>query len=161
MHILLFKECTVMNQPHKQCITRHEVSSVQLLSEKMEAEDQPRKDGEMERPIPTVWRPIFRQIVQSFVTHDYYVKSRPHEVSPIDAATAKQIREYIDDYGEKLIELPEGAWESSVCIWMEDHWDVLIDLWSEAEGRSDLVLSATVSESSEGYIFNVYMVYVP
>lgn len=127
----------------------------------MEIEVHPIKDGEMERPIPTVWRPFFCKIVQSFVAHDYYVKSRPREVSPIDDATAKQIREYIEDYGEKLIELPDETWDSSVCIWMGNHWEVLIDLWSEAEGPSDLVLSATVSESSEGYIFNVYMVYVP
>lgn len=60
-----------------------------------------------------------------------------------------------------LIELPDETWESSICMWMGNHWDVLIDLWTEAEGRSDLVLSAQVTESDNSFVVNVDMIYVP
>ncbi|WP_423252184.1 DUF7668 domain-containing protein [Vibrio vulnificus] len=46
-------------------------------------------------------------------------------------------------------------------MWMETHWDVLIDLWTETEGLSDLVLQAKVFESKDGYKYQIEMVYVP
>ena len=119
------------------------------------------KDESNELPIPSVWRPIFRQIVKAFVIYDYRLESAVSGVMPISAATAEHVEQYISDYGETLIELPEETWESSVCIWMGDRWDVLVDLWSLEEGRSDLVLSMHVSESTAGFAFEVYMVYVP
>ena len=119
------------------------------------------KDEENELPIPTAWRPTFRYIVNSFANKDYSLSERPREVSPISEDTATQIRDYIEDYGEKLVELPEASWETSVCIWMGNEWDVLIDLWTASEGQSDLVLSAKVAESTDGFNINVYMVYVP
>ena len=79
-------------------------------------------------------RPIFSRIVNAFATQDY---------------------------GEELVKLPEESWDTSICIWMGDRWDVLIDLWTATEGRSDLVLSAGVSEKDEGQIVNIEMVYVP
>ena len=82
-------------------------------------------------------------------------------VSTVPKETANQIKEYIEEYGEELIQLSEETWESSICIWMGTHWDILIDLWTEEEGRSDLVLEAWVSENGGGYIFDIGMVYVP
>jgi len=35
------------------------------------------------------------------------------------------------------------------------------DLWTEEEGRSDLVLSGSVSETADGYRFTLRLVYVP
>ena len=75
--------------------------------------------------------------------------------------TAEQIREYIHEYGAKLVELPAASWDTSVCIWTGDHWDALIDLWTEEEGRSDLVLQVRVSEAADGYAVTIHMVHVP
>jgi hypothetical protein len=119
------------------------------------------KDEDGQRPIPTAWRPVFRQIVQALVAKDYRLSAGIAGVAQVSAETAKQIEGYIEDYGETLVELPEKTWESSVCIWMGQDWDVLIDLWTMGEGRSDMVLSARVSESISGYQFRVEMVYVP
>jgi len=119
------------------------------------------KDAETERPIPSAWRAVFRDIVKAFSNHDYQLKIGIPKVAPISDATAKQIEESVQNYGEKLTELSEETWRSSVCIWMGERWDVLIDLWSVSEGRSDLVLSARVTEEYGGYVFHVYMVYVP
>ena len=44
---------------------------------------------------------------------------------------------------------------------MRDHWDALIDLWTEEEGSGDLVLRVRVSEVDSEFLVAVYMVYVP
>lgn len=119
------------------------------------------KDKENELPIPTVWRPIFCEIVEAFVMEDYRLSSRISEVESVSKETSDQIKEYIQDYGEKLVSLPEESWDTSIYIWMGSWWDVLIDLWTESEGRSDMVLSARVYESEGGYKIVIQMVYVP
>lgn len=119
------------------------------------------KDEDNQLPIPSEWRQLFVDIVNSFVSKDYLISSGVDGVSPVSQETAAQIEEYINDYGETLIALPSETWESSICLWMGDSWDILIDLWTESEGRSDLALSATVKESESGYIVHVGMVYVP
>ena len=116
---------------------------------------------DIELAIPTIWRPIFSNIVNSFVEHDFGIRTGMRGVAPISNETAKQIEEYIDDYGETLIELSENTWDSSVCMWMGNRWDVLIDLWTEREGHSDLVLNAQVTEVGTDYLVSIYMVYVP
>ena len=119
------------------------------------------KDEDNQLPIPSEWRQLFVDIVNSFVSKDYLISSGLDGVSPVSQETAAQIEEYINDYGETLIALPGETWESSICLWMGDSWDILIDLWTESEGRSDLALSATVKESKSGYIVHVGIVYVP
>ncbi|MES2039674.1 MAG: hypothetical protein V4495_17810 [Pseudomonadota bacterium] len=119
------------------------------------------KDSESEAPIPSAWRPILKNIVEAFVRQDYRLADGVPGVTPVSEETATQIRQYINKYGEKLIALPEESWDTSVCIWMGDHWDVLVDLWTDEEGSSDLVLQVHVSEVPSGYAMTVYMVYVP
>ncbi|EPQ9986684.1 DUF7668 domain-containing protein [Vibrio vulnificus] len=116
---------------------------------------------EVQRPIPTVWRQTFCQIVSSFVDHDYLLNRSLEGLVPVAQDIAEQIETYVKDYDENLVALPEQTWNSSVCMWMETHWDVLIDLWTETEGLSDLVLQAKVFESKDGYKYQIEMVYVP
>lgn len=119
------------------------------------------KDANSERPIPTAWRNVIKSIVSSFVRHDYRLTTSIPWVAPVQLETAEQIENYIKVYGVELTELPEETWNSSVCIWMGSRWDAIIDLWSRSEGRSDLTLSLHVSETNNGFEFNIYMVYVP
>lgn len=119
------------------------------------------KDEEHERPIPTVWRSIFSNVVDALVKKDYSLSCGVTGVTVVSNETAIHIKEYIQDYGEELIQLSDETWESSIYIWMGGHWDVLIDLWTAGEGRSDLVLSAQVSEKDNGYAIDIGMVYVP
>jgi hypothetical protein len=132
-----------------------------MTEEKPMREVTPVKDEENQQPIPTAWRPVFREVVRHFVDRDYCIRSGIKGVALLSDDTASQIEEYISDYGEVLTELPEETWDTSVCMWMGNRWDVLIDLWTLGEGRSDLVLSARVSESEEGFLFDIGMVYVP
>ncbi|MBF6023964.1 DUF7668 domain-containing protein [Lysobacter niastensis] len=113
-----------------------------------------------ERPIPVAWRQTFREIVAAFVAADYRLVTGVPGVEPVSTETATQIHTYISDYGATLVALPEEAWESSVCIWMGSHWDTLIDLWAQEEGRSDLVLQARVTDIPS-FSVKVHLVYVP
>ena len=119
------------------------------------------KNSENEGPVPSTWRPILQSIVSAFVRHDYRLAEGILGVAPVSEKTATQICKYIQEYGAKLVELPQQSWDTSVCIWTGDHWDALIDLWTEEEGCSDLVLQVHVSEVGNEYVVTVYMVYVP
>ncbi len=119
------------------------------------------KDDENEHPIPTVWRSTFTRIVDAFVQKDYSLSCGVTGVSSVSNETASHIKEYIEDYGEELVQLSNETWNSSVCIWMGSHWDVLIDLWTAGEGCSDMVLGARVSEGANGYVIDIGIVYVP
>lgn len=48
-----------------------------------------------------------------------------------------------------------------MSLWMGDKWEVLVDLWTEEEGPSDLVLHLYVREDRVEYRSEVYLVYVP
>lgn len=119
------------------------------------------KNEEEEFPIPNIWRPTFKAIANAFVEKDYSLKSEIKNVNPISVETAEQIKEYIEDYGEKLIELPNEAWNSSVCICYGNYWNILIDLYTKNEGLSDLVLNAEIRERDNEYIINIKSVFVP
>jgi hypothetical protein len=95
----------------------------------------------------------------AFVQRDYRLSAGVPGVEPVTNETAAHIEKYIEDYGETLVELPEETWDSSVCIWQGKGWDALVDLWTRAEGRSDLVLSARIFESDRGLKFYINMVY--
>jgi hypothetical protein len=119
------------------------------------------KDESKQQPIPTLWRPVFTQVISALKSGDYRLKAAVPGVERPSIETAEQIKRAIAAYGGTLIELPEETWESSVCMWYRTHWDALIDLWTEEEGRSDLVLNAQISENSSGYFFKIHMVFVP
>jgi len=82
-------------------------------------------------------------------------------VCAIPAEQQARIADNIKEYGAHPVELPEQSWDTSVCQWMGGYWDALIDLFTEEEGRSDLVLSLRVTERVGGYRFEVMSVHVP
>jgi len=119
------------------------------------------KDESEQQPIPTAWRPVFCAVVSAFVEHDYRLESGVSGVEPLSVDVAVRIQNYIKEYGATLVPLPEETWNSSICMWYGDYWDVLVDLWTHEEGRSDLVLSARVREEKLGFGFQIELVYVP
>jgi hypothetical protein len=119
------------------------------------------KDPKNAGPIPSAWRATLQNVVDAFVRHDYCLADGVAGVAPVSEETATQVRTYIQEYGAKLVSLPQESWATSVCIWMGDHWDALIGLWTEDEGSSDLLLRVHVSEVDSEFLVTVYMVYVP
>ena len=119
------------------------------------------KDEASEHPVADAWRRPLREVVEAFVRRDYGLSDGVEGVKAVSPATAMQIESRIADYGATLVDLPEQAWETSVSQWMGTHWELLVDLWTAEEGRSDLVLSCKVREGAAGYSVELYMVYVP
>ena len=113
-----------------------------------------------QQPIPISWRQTFREIAAAFAAADYGLVAGVPGVEPISTETATHIQRYINDYGATLVALPEETWGSSVCIWTGHHWDALVDLWTQEEGRSDLVLHAHVTDTPI-FSVKVHLVYVP
>ena len=104
---------------------------------------------------------MLREVVRRFVEGDHHLAQGVPGVERVSAATAEQVRDCLADYGATLIELPDDTWQTSVAQWMKTHWDVLVDLWTAEEGRSDLVLEGKVVETSTGPRLTIHMVYVP
>ncbi|WP_429000558.1 DUF7668 domain-containing protein [Stenotrophomonas rhizophila] len=116
------------------------------------------KDGENEIAVPQAWRPTLAAIVDALIQGGE--PSLP-QVTLQDPDVWASAQESIRAYGAHLKRLPDESWSSSVCIWYGDFWNVLVDLYTEEEGRSDLVLQAHVYEVGEGYRYEVVLVYVP
>lgn len=119
------------------------------------------KDPDVAHPIAGAWRPMLCEVVRRFVQEDYHLARSVRGVEPVSAATAEQVRDSLADYGATLVNLPDDTWRTSVAQWMGTHWEVLVDLWTVEEGRSDLVLAGDVVETSAGARLTVRMVYVP
>jgi hypothetical protein len=119
---------------------------------------------EDETPIPHRWRGTFIAIVDSLMRGDARVGEGIDNVEPLSEDDSTACRENIEDYGSvTLIPLPEGTWDTSVASWWDGiRWDCLVDLWTAEEGRSDLVLHATVFEDPEGgFRIHPGLIYVP
>jgi len=127
----------------------------------MSNEIAPQKDETQAHPVPNAWRETFFNIVKAIAAGDYDRIASVKSVAPVSSAIARQIRSYIADYGETLTELSDESWNSSISQWTGTHWDVLVDLWTEESGASDLVLSTRVFEVAEGFRFEIDSVHVP
>jgi hypothetical protein len=122
---------------------------------------QPVKDKDKAHPIPDAWRAHLREIVKALAERDYGLSRGIPCVAPASTATADQIRAYVTDFGEELVDLPDETWNSSLSQWMGTHWDVLVDLWTVESGRSDLVLNVRVFEAEKDFRFEIDSVHVP
>ena len=119
------------------------------------------KCEDQELPVPTEWRGPLAQIVECLASGNF------SELSSLPAVTLERgwgwqaIEIYIRDYGNKLTSLPEESWRTSVYLWMNGYWEVLVDLFTVEEGPSDLVLFVRVHPREGSYIFQVGSVHVP
>lgn len=118
------------------------------------------KDEESQIPVPEAFRPLIRDIVRALAAGNYELAGGVTNAD-VTIRDAKQAREYVADYGETLVELPDAAWSTSVCRWMRTHWDVLVDLWTSESGGSDLVLHLRVHETDRGLRFVATSLHVP
>lgn len=115
-------------------------------------------DGENEIAVPQAWRPTLTAIVDALIQGGEPLLPQVSLQSP-DVWVSAQ--ENIRAYGAHLRKLPGESWNSSFCIWYGDFWEVLVDLYTEEEGRSDLVLQVHVYEVHDGHRYEVVLVYVP
>ncbi|WP_146165795.1 DUF7668 domain-containing protein [Stenotrophomonas panacihumi] len=118
------------------------------------------KDESLQQPVPPAWRSTIEKIVDSLVCGNFQlVGIECVRSQPLD--DAQRLRKGIEQYGRRLTKLPVEAWETSVCLWMGLYWDVFIDLYTEEEGLSDLVLAIRIWELDENLEFEVLSAHVP
>ena len=118
------------------------------------------KDEEQQHPVPSLWRSKLWDIAEALKDGNFNLRGLAG-VDPLDDATAAGIARNIIDYGCQLTSLPDASWDTSVCQWQLQYWEVLVDLFTVDDGCSDLVLHAHVYEQVGGFIFKVHFVYVP
>jgi len=114
--------------------------------------------------VPHLWRATLAAIVDSLIRGDTRIGESVKYVEPLSEADSRACRDNVVNYGSvTLIPLPDATWDTSVARWWNDNrWDCLIDLWTAEEGRSDLVLNATVFEDPDrGFRIHPGLVYVP
>lgn len=119
------------------------------------------KDENGQRPIPSIWRGTFVEIIKAFSRNDFSLCCGVAGVRPISPVLAASIASNLKRYGAQLTALPEESWLTSVCQWMGEYWDVLIDLFTVEEGASDLAMAVRVFEKNGAYEFEIHSVYVP
>ncbi|WP_267102546.1 DUF7668 domain-containing protein [Xanthomonas sacchari] len=117
---------------------------------------------ENENLVPTAWRQVFIEIVDAFARGDFQLNYVSKDVEKISKEDAEMIEDNLRTYGANLVPLPEESWSTSVCQWVSGYWDVMVDLYTVEEGKSDLVLSARVFEvKANVYKFQVNSIHVP
>lgn len=122
---------------------------------------QPNSDPDQAHPVPICWRSTVEAIVKTLADGDFDRLGSIPGMVEVDDSTQSQVRDYIADYGEALAPLQPETWASSVVQWYGPHWQVLVDLWTVESGESDMVLDLRVTESGDGYEFEIHAVYVP
>ena len=70
---------------------------------------------------------------------------------------------WVRDYPGVVTALPPQGWDLADAVPADgrpDLWSVVIPLWPEAEGRSDLSLEATIEDRAEGAIVEIGGIHV-
>ena len=119
------------------------------------------KNSERELAVPTDWRRGFYSIVEYLCFETALPPDKHIRVLHPPESWRVETLEYVADYGETLSTLPEETWNTSVVIWMESYWEVLVDLYTEESGLSDMVLHARVYPENSGYRIDPGLVCVP
>lgn len=120
-----------------------------------------RKDVEDPQPVPSAWRQTLCSIVECLCEGDYAFARGIKGLCPLGPGVDLATEAYIREYGARLMHLPEDTWQTSVSIWYGAYWDVMVDLYTEEEGRSDMILHLHVYEEGDSFAFEFHMVYVP
>lgn len=121
----------------------------------------PSKNEEIEQPIPIEWRSVIVEIVEDIRNRDLRSKEAHDFEVKIDKTEALHVYQTIDYYGYSLSSLPEEAWHTATCRWMGIYWQILVDLFTEDEGLSDLVLFLNAYEKNDSLVFEICSVHVP
>lgn len=119
------------------------------------------KNENIEQAIPTAWRPVLSEIVDKIRNRSLRSGEILGFKCNIEPQVIDSIYYNVDSYDDLLVKLPEDAWRSSICRWMGGYWHLLVDLFTDIEGASDLVLFVNVYETEALCRFEVQSLHVP
>lgn len=118
-------------------------------------------DKDTATPVPSAWRETLIKIIEAFKNNDLESFNNIDGIKKLNLDAIQEIAFNIIDYGETLISLPDETWNTSECSWVGVCWNVIVDLFTEKEGRSDLILSVKVFEKDGSFEFSVQDIFVP
>jgi hypothetical protein len=102
-----------------------------------------------------------KSIVDLLVARKYEQLEQPASGTRLSAG---DMAEAVRQYGRVLVSPPEEAYESLDVIQVRNalppRWSVRVNLWTAEEGRSDLSLELTVTESGGGYAVEIDDIHV-
>ena len=123
---------------------------------------EPTFDIENELPIPTIWRSTLELIVESFSSRERFMALQNVKNIKVDEKSFNISRFQIVEYPANVVSIGTESWKNSICRWMGEYWDILVDLYvDDIDEISDLVLGARVFPVEEGYRYEIGLVYVP
>jgi hypothetical protein len=70
---------------------------------------------------------------------------------------------WVRDYPGVVTALPPQGWDLADAVGVDGHpdlWSVVIPLWTEAKGRSDLSLAATIEDRAEDPVVEIGGIHV-
>ncbi len=111
-----------------------------------------------QQPIPARWRLVLKQIADAFANGRVPTGDG---IRSTNAQVAKINFDNIEHYPDATGPLRDVAWETSMCAWMGDHWEALVDLTTLSGARSDLVLHANVFDLHDHVEIEPGLIYVP
>lgn len=100
--------------------------------------------GDGEHQLPLNWQGRFEEIVARLVEGDFAFGPDIGDIEPVSPAEQDRFVHNIRAYGDRLTRLDPAVWRSSIYAWANGHWVVLVDLTTENEPVSDLVLHAQI-----------------
>jgi hypothetical protein len=119
------------------------------------------KNSNSELPIPSVWRIGLKRLADASILAGTIEPDKHFSVAPFDPQTKEINAANIMAYPDALGPLAEKSWDTSVYLWQDGHWEVLVDL-SGADGETtDLVFHAIVREDGDQFIVEPGLIYVP
>jgi hypothetical protein len=102
--------------------------------------------------VPARFRPGLAAVVERLAAGDYQGLKRDGIDPHPEADLSLWIRNY-GTAGATIVPLPEEAWASAEAVPVAarpGQWAVVLGLWTQEEGMSDLSVEATITESPDG-----------
>lgn len=119
------------------------------------------KTDDQELPVPSAWRLPLKEIADALVLRTTIPHIDGFVISPIDIDQLEICRANVRDYADPIGPLTVESWKTSISVWDEGYWSVLVDLTTTSGEVSDLVFHAKVTEHEDQYLIEPGLIYVP
>ena len=107
-------------------------------------------DGE--HRLPPDWQQRFGEIVARLADGDFDFDPEVGDVEAVSSTERERFVANIKAYGDRLTRLSPAVWRSSIYAWAKGLWVVLVDLSTDKEPVSDLVLHAQILDTDPARI---------
>jgi hypothetical protein len=102
-----------------------------------------------DNPVPGRWRPALREVVHRLAGGDFDGLARDEILAPVGHPSHVMIRSTLNDYGDRLVDLPDDPWGWSDFT-PSDHgqgrYAIVLSLWTVSQSPSQLTLEADIDD---------------